>query len=235
MTPSHKSLADTTAEGIIKYIIDNKLKEGAQLPNETTLSSLMGVGRSTLREAIRALVSRNILTVQQGSGIYVCHNTGVADDPLGFTFIENKEKLVADLLEFRMMIEPRVAALAASNATPDQAEELLHLAERVAECYDLGKSHSEADAIFHAKIAEISGNVIVPQLEPLIMHAIDMLIDITHSELKEETIKTHMAIVNAIQKNDPIAAQDAMTLHLIYNRDRLRKANEKSSLNNSHQ
>jgi len=67
------------------------------------------------------------------------------------------------------------------------------------------------------------------------MHAIDMLIDITHSELKEETIKTHMAIVNAIQKNDPIAAQDAMTLHLIYNRDRLRKANEESSLNNSRQ
>ncbi|GLC81141.1 FadR/GntR family transcriptional regulator [Lacrimispora brassicae] len=227
MASTHKSLADRTTEKIIKYIIDNKLKEGAQLPNETTLSSLMGVGRSTLREAIRALVSRNILMVQQGSGIYVCRNTGVSDDPLGFTFIENKEKLVADLLEFRMMIEPRVAALAASKATPAQAGELLLLANRVAECWETGKSHSEADALFHAKIAEISENVIVPQLEPLIMHAIDMFIDITHSALKEETIRTHMAIVDAIQKNDAIAAQDAMTLHLIYNRDRLRKVLEK--------
>ncbi|MDR2025748.1 MAG: FCD domain-containing protein [Hungatella sp.] len=42
-----------------------------------------------------------------------------------------------------------------------------------------------------------------------------MFIDITHSALRKETIKTHMAIVNAIQKNDAIAAQDAMTLHLI--------------------
>ncbi len=142
---------------------------------------------------------------------------------------------MTDLLEFRMMIEPRVAAMAASKATPEQAEELLHLAERVAECYVLGKSHSEADAIFHAKIAEISGNVIVPQLEPLIMHAIDMLIDITHSELKEETIRTHMSIVNAIRKNDAIAAQDAMTLHLIYNRDRLRKAHEEKSSSNFNQ
>ncbi|WP_024293823.1 FadR/GntR family transcriptional regulator [Lacrimispora indolis] len=227
MASTHKSLADTTAERIIKYIIDNKLKEGAQLPNETTLSSLMGVGRSTLREAVRALVSRNILTVQQGSGIYVCHNTGVSDDPLGFIFIENKEKLVADLLEFRMMIEPRVAALAASKATPSQAGELLFLANRVEECYHEGISHTETDAAFHAKIAEISENVIVPQLEPLIMHAIDMFIDITHSALKEETIRTHRAIANAIQKNDSIAAQDAMTLHLIYNRDRLRKVLEK--------
>lgn len=222
MASTQKSLADVTAERIIKYIIDNKLKEGGQLPNETALSSLMGVGRSTLREAIRSLASRNILTVQQGSGIYVSHNTGVADDPLGFTFIENKEKLVADLMEFRMMIEPRSAALAASKATPEQAQELLLLAADVEKCYEKGVSHSEADALFHAKIAEISENVILPQLEPLIMHAIDMFIDITHSSLKEETIKTHKAIVNAIQKNDPIAAQDAMTLHLIYNRDRLR-------------
>jgi DNA-binding FadR family transcriptional regulator len=230
MASTHKSLADTTAETMIKYIIDNKLKEGAQLPNETTLSSLMGVGRSTLREAIRSLVSRNILTVQQGSGIYVCRNTGVADDPLGFTFIENKEKLVADLLEFRMMIEPRVAALAASKATPAQAEELFLLAKRVEEHYNAEESHSEADALFHAKIGEISENVIIPQLEPLIMHAIDMFIDITHSALKEETLKTHMAIVDAIRKNDAIAAQDAMTLHLIYNRDHLRRTQEKNSV-----
>ena len=227
MASTNKSLADKTTERIIRYIIDNKLREGAQLPNETTLSSLMGVGRSTLRESIRALVSRNILTVQQGSGIYVCHNTGVSDDPLGFTFIENKEKLVTDLLEFRMMIEPRVAALAASKATPAQAQELLLLANRVAECCEAGKPHAEADALFHAKIAEISENVIVPQLEPLIMHAIDMFIDITHSQLKEETIRTHMAIVNAIQNNDAIGAQDAMTLHLIYNRDRLRRVLKK--------
>lgn len=223
MASTHKSLADTTAEQMIKYIIDNKLKEGAQLPNETALSSLMGVGRSTLREAIRSLASRNILAVQQGSGIYVCHNTGVVDDPLGFTFIENKEKLVTDLLEFRMMIEPRVAALAASKATPSQAEELIKLANRVAECYEEKQSHSEADALFHAKIAEISENVIVPQLEPLIMHAIDMFIDLTHSELKEETLRTHIDIADAIRKNDAIAAQDAMTLHLIYNRNRLHK------------
>lgn len=230
MASTHKSLADTTSEQIIKYIIHNKLKEGAQLPNETALSSLMGVGRSTLREAVRSLVSRNILTVQQGSGIYVCRNTGVSDDPLGFTFIENKEKLVSDLLEFRMILEPRIAALAASKATPEHTKELLQLANEVEKCYEAGESHSEADALFHAKIAEISENIIMPQLEPLIMHAIDMFIDITHSSLKEETLKTHMAIVNAIQKNDPLAAQDAMTLHLIYNRDRLRKALEKNTI-----
>ena len=223
MASTHQSLADTTARQLIQYIIQNKLREGAQLPNETALSSLMGVGRSTLREAVRSLVSRNILTVQQGSGIYVSRNTGVSDDPLGFTFIEDKEKLVTDLLEFRMMVEPRIAAIGAAKASPAQADQLLSLAIQVEKRYEANLSHAEADALFHAKIAEISGNVIVPQLQPLIMHAVDLFIDITHAQLKEETLKTHAAIVSAIQNNDALAAQDAMTLHLIYNRDHLRR------------
>ena len=54
------------------------------------------------------LSSRNILEVRQGSGIFVSRNTGISDDPLGFLFIRDKEKLAADLLEFRMMMEPKL-------------------------------------------------------------------------------------------------------------------------------
>ena len=64
--------------------------------------------------------------------------------------------------------------------------------------------------------------MVIPNLEPIILGAIDLFIDLTDARLKEETISSHRAIVEAVRANDPIAAEDAMTLHLVYNRNRLR-------------
>lgn len=229
MTVESRSLVEQTADKLIAHIVANELKNGDRLPNETHLSSLLGVGRSTLREAVRMLASRNILEARHGAGIFICKNPGIADDPLGFTFIKDKEKLIADLIEFRMLVEPRVAALAALNATPEQVEALAALANAVEEKYDAGGSHKHEDAAFHAKLGELSGNIVMPSLEPIIFNAIELFIDTTQALLKEETLSSHRAIVDAVKRRDPVAAEDAMTLHLIYNRDRLRKMNAVSS------
>ncbi|MBC5725401.1 FadR family transcriptional regulator [Agathobaculum sp. NSJ-28] len=222
MAEDNRSLAGQTADALIAYIVDRGLEQGDRLPNERELSGLLGVGRSTLREAVRMLSSRNILEARQGAGVFVSGNTGVSDDPLGFTFIRDKQKLAADLVEFRMMLEPRVAALAALRATPAQADELAALALAVEQRYAAGARHTQEDAAFHAKLGKLSGNVVIPNLEPIILGAIDLFIDLTDARLKEETISSHRAIVEAVRANDPIAAEDAMTLHLVYNRNRLR-------------
>lgn len=218
-----KTLTERTSDKLVGYIIKEELKEGDRLPTETELMKLLDVSRTTLREAIKMLASRNILEVRQGSGIFVSRNTGISDDPLGFVFIRDKEKLVEDLLEFRMMIEPRIAARAAMNATPAEARELEMLAEEVENHYARGESHTAADTRFHAKLGELSGNVVFPSLAPIIFRAINMFIDLTHAELKQETIDSHRAIVEAVKRNDAVAAEDAMVLHLIYNRNHLKK------------
>lgn len=223
MTEAAKPLSEQTADALIKYIIDHELKQNDRLPNEKELTELLNVGRSTLREAVRMLASRNILEVRHGAGIFVSGNTGIADDPLGFTFIRDKRKLVADLVEFRLMIEPRIAALAAQNATPEQTEALSALADAVEQRYAEGTPHVKEDAAFHTKLGEMSGNLLMPNLEPIIIEAIGMFIELTQSELREETISSHRAIVNAVREHNPTAASDAMTLHLIYNRIRLQK------------
>ena len=56
------------------------------------------------------LASRNIVTIRQGSGTYISSSPGMMDDPLGFTFIGNKQKLINDLLEVRFLLEPPIAA-----------------------------------------------------------------------------------------------------------------------------
>ena len=89
MAEDNRSLAGQTADALIAYIVDRGLEQGDRLPNERELSGLLGVGRSTLREAVRMLSSRNILEARQGAGVFVSGNTGVSDDPLGFTFIRS--------------------------------------------------------------------------------------------------------------------------------------------------
>ena len=80
--------------------------------------------RSTVREAIKRLESQNILTVRHGAGSFVTDQPGLADDPLGLDFIEDKERLAFDLLEVRNIIEPAIAALAARHATPEDIAEM---------------------------------------------------------------------------------------------------------------
>lgn len=215
-----KSLIEITSEAILNYIITNNLTRGDKLPNEYRLAEEMNVGRSTLREAVRTLVSRNILEVRQGSGTYVSENTGIIDDPLGFSFVKDTLKLTEDLFEIRYLLEPRVAALAAVNGTKEQIEQLeiirLEIEERMGEFSD---QHFEKDIEFHKLISEMSGNVAMSNLIPIINQSISLYNDYyTSKHIKDETIVSHREIVNAIRNKDPIAAEDAMRIHIVTNR-----------------
>ena len=132
---------------------------------------------------MKLLASRNIVTIRQGSGTYIASSPGMVDDPLGFTFIGNKQKLINDLLEVRFLLEPPIAAMAV--------------------------------------IALSSKNVVVPRLVPVINSSIPLFVETTRGTLLEETIEIHREIADAIAAHDPLRAQDAMYLHLVYNRKRI--------------
>lgn len=216
------SAVDITMDRIIQYLQDEGLSDGDRLPTERELCLLLGVSRSTLREALQRLETRNVLEIRRGVGTFVSYKQGVADDPLGFTLIRDKEKLVKDLLEFRILIEPRVASMAALNATAEEVEEMEYLCREVDDKIRAGEPHMQKDQEFHTRIARSSGSVIMPKLLPIIQGGIGVFIQETGGQLRDETMRTHHAIVNAIRAHDANAASDAMYLHLVYNRDRLR-------------
>ena len=225
-TENVKSLSEVTADTIVQHIINEGLGKGDKLPNEKILCELLGVGRSTLREAVRMLASRNILIVKHGSGIYVSDKPGVSQDPLGFTFVKDKKRLIHDLVEFRMMLEPRVAALAAQNRTKEQLAKLEAQAAVVDELISQGKSHAQADSVFHSLLGEMSGNSVLPNLEPIIFKAIDLFIDLSQSKLSHDTIGEHRAIVEAIKAGKSVDASDAMIAHLLNNKNYIMKVLE---------
>lgn len=115
-----KPLPQLVSEEIEKLIVLGEFKPGDRLPSEYELAQRLGVGRSTVREATKALVSRNILEVHRGNGTFVCEQTGLVQDPLGLRFQPDKKRLGLDLCEVRLMIEPEIAALAAQKATEEE-------------------------------------------------------------------------------------------------------------------
>lgn len=231
MEGTAKSLIEQTSESILNYIITNNLSTGDKLPNEYKLAEEVNVGRSTLREAVRTLVSRNILEVRQGSGTYVSENTGIVDDPLGFSFVKDTLKLTEDLFEIRYLLEPRVAGLAATNATDEQIEELdeirLEIEEKIGAFSD---EHIEKDIEFHKLVSEMSGNVAMSNLVSIINQSISRYYDYyTSNRIKEETIVSHREIMDAIKSRDPILAEDVMRIHIVTNRRSLSQ-NKKNNL-----
>ena len=101
----NQPLAERVAEQIAQLIQERELKEGDRLPNEFDLAQELGVGRGTIREAVKQLVARNILTIQRGKGTFVTRNPGIVEDPFGFNYEQDQQKLGLDLLEIRMVIE----------------------------------------------------------------------------------------------------------------------------------
>lgn len=216
-----KSLPQKIAEDIIAFILEENLKPGDKLPNETVLCQRLNVGRSSLREAMRALASRNIVTIRQGSGTYIASSTGVVDDPLGLSFINNKKKLIHDLMEIRFLLEPSIAALAAMHADDTEIKKICKLCDDVEELLKAHKDHSDKDIELHTAIALSSKNIVVPRLVPVIFRSIPLLIESTGNTLCNETIESHREIADAIAAHDAIRAHDAMNLHLVYNRKQI--------------
>ena len=79
LNESKKLLPERVAEQIISLIAARVLKAGDKLPNEFDMAQQLSVGRGTIREAVKILVSRNILEIRRGCGTFVCENPGVVD------------------------------------------------------------------------------------------------------------------------------------------------------------
>lgn len=218
MNPVEKSLTESAADALIHYIISNSLEAGDRLPNEFSLAETLGVGRGTVREAVKLLISRNILEIRHGAGTFVSKKGGIPDDPLGLTFIRDKEKLGIDLLGVRLMLEPEIAGMAAQNSTRKQKDELEKQCILVERLILDGKDHTEEDVMFHTLIARSSGNIIIEKLIPIINSSVVLFSDITHRSLLSETVETHRDITKAIKSGNCSEARYAMEMHLLHNR-----------------
>lgn len=211
---SEKTLAEFTSDRILAWIKDNDMKPGDRLPSEKNLMKMFSVGRGTLREAIKFLVSHNVVETRQGAGTFISYKNGISEDPLGLVLVDTDERLLYDMLEVRMILEPEIAGMAAVNATTLQIDELFTICDELKRYLEDKKLYIEIDAKLHGKIAECSGNKMITKLAPIITSSIQMNIGETKDCYKPETYLEHKLIIDMIASHDQRGARYAMVAHL---------------------
>lgn len=215
-----RSLPELVADQIDQLIKDNQLRPGSKIPNELELGQLLNVGRGTVREAVKILVSRNVLEIQRGRGTFVADHTGEVVDPLGLCYSGNSTKVLMDLIELRLQLEPWNAEKAAQLATDDELKELRRRCDTVEKLILIQENHLEADLAFHQWIAQCTHNSVAPKLIPIITLTPNLsnYILSNSEERLLGTIAHHRAITQAICSHSPECARQTMQEHLQLNR-----------------
>lgn len=214
-----KSLVDIVVDQLIGYILRDNMQPGDKIPTEAELIQMLGVSRSTVREAVRRLETRNILEVRQGAGTFVSDKRGVPEDPLGITLIGMGVESALQLSDVRLTLEPEFAALAAMKATREQMLQLQECCEQVEDCIRRGENYRNEDIAFHNCIASCSGNQVLENIVPVISSSIKISIQQTEDAYRQYTFEEHRQILASILRRDPIGARYGMAAHLNRSRE----------------
>ena len=207
---------EQVAEQIQRLIASGALSPGDRLPPERELAAKFGVGRSSLRDAIRTLEVMGIVESRHGSGTVVRDlSTDALVVPLASVLAE-KRGLVAELLDVRRMIEPALAARAAANATEEELSRLDDILRRQDEKVRRGEPSIEEDSEFHYAIALAARNSVVLRVLDVLM---DLLRESRARSLQvkgrpERSCAGHRRILRAIKRRDGPAAEAAVLKHL---------------------
>lgn len=198
---------------IQQLIRDENILSGERLPSERDLATKLAVSRASLREALIALELGGVIEVRGGSGVYV-------SEP-----VEAESKVPEagpgpfEVLSARRLIEAEIAAIAARVATDSAIDAILRAVQEMEASHANKASNEQADRNFHLAIARATGNsALVGSLSYLwdqrghLWHRLKE--HFQTEELRQETLKDHRNIFEAIASHDAAAAKKAMRAHL---------------------
>lgn len=210
------NLSAAIADRIAEQIVAGRLAAGSRLQSERELSDLFGVGRSSIREAIKSLESRGLVEGRQGEGRFVRAQdvAGLVRAPSGPVSVTERELI--QLYEARTIVEPGMAALAAGRATRRDLTPLRRLLEQHELGVRKGRYGGAEDTAFHMKVAELADNPLLARLLEAILH---MLHAAREPALRSAgglkiSLEGHWQILRAIEAHDAAAVQAAALGHL---------------------
>ena len=193
-----------------------RLKHGDQLPPERELASIFKVSRHTVREAIRILEQKKILRSRPGSGTFIILEDESSVVEFMARAIFREKNTLSEIFQFRELLEPQIAGLAARNATQKNISVLEDILEKQKQ--ELGNTieSKELDEKFHLTLAKATGNSVLFQVVELFGH---ILLKSRHEDSQSPyrnklSIEGHNKILDAIKDADSRAANKLMAGHL---------------------
>ena len=225
LVPGRRQLLGDQLYGqILDQIVSGRIGEGEKLPTEKEISTMFGVSRPVVRAALDRLSADGLVKARQGSGTYVLRRPS---DRL--TAFANTADMAGFLrcLEVRIPLEAAAASLAAERRTKAQMARIRQAHDGLQQDVKVGHITTANDLAFHAAIAEATGNEFFPGVLQYIHTSIKGFMDVslnltrTGSRARiEQVLSEHTNILEAIEQQEPDAADVAMRFHLGQSRRR---------------
>ena len=210
-------LAEGAIEQVRHLIASGHFAPGDRLPPEAELAETLGTGRNTVREAVRALVSAQVLEVRRGDGTFVTSlrpelllaGIGAAADLL-------QDDFTLELVQVRRILEPAATGMAATRIAPSTLRELDGCLHRMSSAW----THAELvehDEAFHRLVVTAAGNATLASMLAGVSGRTTrgrVWRGVLEAGATERTIFEHAAILAALHAGDPQLAEAAALLHV---------------------
>jgi GntR family transcriptional repressor for pyruvate dehydrogenase complex len=222
------TLSSRVTRQIEALIVDGRLKPGDRLPSERELADQLGVSRTVVREAVRALVAKSLLEVQAGSGTIVRRPSAesVAQSMTLFLRADQQYLDYDKVHEVRRVLEVEIAGLAAQRRNAEDLAEMEKVLREAAEIESDRKHFAKNDVAFHAALADATHN----KLFGLLLDSIaDIMYEVRYLGFDvpgtpARALTYHHAIFEQVRAGDPEGARQAMREHLIEAEETQRQA-----------
>ena len=215
-----KALSEMIADDILYMInVEKRFKDTGKLPNENDFAKELNVNRATLREAIRILATNGVLEIRRGVGTFIKeYSAEKAEKLTGVSAFTDNNVDIRDLYEMRIVIEPEAAFYATERATETEMKNILHYGQVLEQKLIDNSERALEEQNFHKAIAKATHNMYMNKLIPALLQVIYIAVKVTqnNSELRVETIRDHILIMDFMSQRDAEGAKTAMRLHMLH-------------------
>jgi GntR family transcriptional repressor for pyruvate dehydrogenase complex len=212
-------LADRATQQLQSLITRRTFQPGDRLPSERELGSRLGVSRTVIREALRALSTKGLVEVRDGAGAYVrAPSTDLVSELLGIcvSHMETGDVTSGHILEMRRILEIEMSGLAAERRGPDDLAELERLLGLMARPGSSRGDWAKIDYEFHDRVAIASKNPLFPivlrSISEVLMRA--RLLGVRLPDYQAKALHHHRNVYEAIRARSSEKARAAMAGHL---------------------
>lgn len=210
-TPLKKgSVVVQIIDRIKRALLNGEVRPGDFLPSETELTRSLGVGKSSVREAVKMLQAMGIVEVRQGQGTMIREIPGNDYlDSMAFHLLLTR-RLTQDILDLRLMFEPAYTVMAMRRATGEDVARIGAAVERLERAVRLGTQRAEDDLAFHQAILDATHNPLVVRIGETLMQLYEASIGTSMKLIPDIALADHRAIYEAFRARDEAAVRQAI-------------------------
>ncbi|HEX4212944.1 MAG TPA: FadR/GntR family transcriptional regulator [Candidatus Dormibacteraeota bacterium] len=210
------SVAEQIIPRLTGFILDAGLRPGDKLPTERQLMEELGVGRSSLREAIRTLSALGVVRVASGEGMFVGDGRTLLTQPISWRLLMGGDN-ADEVVEARRLIEVELAGHCAARASAEEVAGIERQLLTMGETLGDPERFTDADAEFHYAIARAARNRVLFQVLETLHNVVRVWIYRNFVQFSDETTQSyqqHVPIYEAIRAGDVEGARLAMAAHI---------------------